>query len=331
MCFDPNREACVWTSGSFPVPRSWVHRLSERQIDEITQAVREAQRRGRAFHQLDPQSFRIPETRALLESLSREVHEYPGFAVIGGLPVERMTRDEALLAYGGLMSHLGLIVDQSKSGDMLVEVKDAGQDYSSQSRAYHSNREIEFHTDGAVLTSLLCLGEALQGGASVLVSSMAVFKEFERRRPDLVQALVRGYHHHRRGEEAAGELPYSATRIPVLSSHNGLLQCTFDRRQIRWAQEAGAPVSADESEALDLFSAITKDPPLQLHMDMQLGDIQIVNNFTVMHARTQYMDGQGKKRLLIRLWIETPDGPRTGRTVRELYVKDSRRAATTPV
>jgi hypothetical protein len=323
MHSEPNKETCVWTASDFPVSRGWLHSLSEAQVNEIMDAVHTVEHGGLPFHQLTPELFPIPKTREMLDTVGSELHGYPGFAVIGGLPVSEIPHGRCMLAYAGIMSHFGPIVDQTNSGDMSVDVKDTGVNYSQYSRAYHSNRQIEFHTDGAVLTGLLCLGEASKGGASVLVSSMAVFDELKRRRPDLIQVLEQGSHHHRRGEEQKGEKPYSETRIPIFSVHNGLLQCAFDHKQIRWAHDAGAPKLPGECEALDLFSAITADPTLQLHMDMKLGDIQIVNNFTVLHARTDYEDGEGKKRFLVRLWVETPDGPRTGRTVRELYVRAS--------
>ena len=48
-----------------------------------------------------------------------------------------------------------------------------------------------------------------------------------------------------------------------------------------------------------------------VHLDMQLapGDLQLVNNYTVMHWRTAFQDAAEpeKKRLLLRLWVTAPD------------------------
>jgi hypothetical protein len=57
-------------------------------------------------------------------------------------------------------------------------------------------------------------------------------------------------------------------------------------------------------------------------MEMRKGDIQYVNNFTVMHSRTEYRDSATQKRHLVRYWIDVPDGKRKGLTTRDLYVRD---------
>jgi hypothetical protein len=40
-----------------------------------------------------------------------------------------------------------------------------------------------------------------------------------------------------------------------------------------------------------------------LNMSLQKGDIQLVNNYTILHARTAYTDIPGKTRHLLRLWF----------------------------
>lgn len=47
-----------------------------------------------------------------------------------------------------------------------------------------------------------------------------------------------------------------------------------------------------------------------LHMDFQPGDIQLLNNHMTLHSRTGYEDHEGaaKKRFLLRLWLNIPNG-----------------------
>jgi len=42
-----------------------------------------------------------------------------------------------------------------------------------------------------------------------------------------------------------------------------------------------------------------------LDMDLQLGDIQLLSNHTILHARTEYEDYEdpGQHRHLLRLWL----------------------------
>jgi alpha-ketoglutarate-dependent taurine dioxygenase len=52
---------------------------------------------------------------------------------------------------------------------------------------------------------------------------------------------------------------------------------------------------------------MSNDPSFNVFMDLQPGDMQFVNNFHVLHARTAYEDDRaaGKVRHLKRLWLET--------------------------
>ena len=49
---------------------------------------------------------------------------------------------------------------------------------------------------------------------------------------------------------------------------------------------------------------------MKLKMDLLPGDIQILNNRTTMHAREEFHDYDEveRKRLLLRIWLNTPEG-----------------------
>ena len=311
----------VWNAADFPVRCVWVRQLPDECIDEIVQAVARAVARGKTFEQVTRDDFPLPKTAPLLAAVFDDLEYGRGFSVIGGVPVDRFTYDEALIGYAGLATHLGKLVDQSYAGAMKADVKDMGLAYGKDVRGYHSNAMLRFHTDGAVLTGLLCLGESAEGGLSVLTSSGALSNAILRDRPDLHEILVKGFHHHRRGEHAPGENPVSPEPIPVFAFYDGLLHCTYDRNQSLWAAEEGIEITPEQIEAMDYLDALMAKPEYQLHMEMRKGDVQFVNNFTVMHSRTEYRDGPGRKRHLVRYWIDVPDGKRKGLTTRDLYVR----------
>ena len=52
------------------------------------------------------------------------------------------------------------------------------------------------------------------------------------------------------------------------------------------------------------------DPAFHLSMELARGDIQFINNHTVLHARTAYEDHPEPERMrhLLRLWLVTPAG-----------------------
>lgn len=311
----------VWSAADFPVRRAWVRELSPECVEEIVQGVSRAVAAGKSFEHVTRQDFPLPKTAPLLAGVFDDLENGRGFSVIGGFPVDRFTYEESLIGYAGLSTHLGKLVDQSYAGAMKADVKDMGLAYGKDVRGYHSNAMLRFHTDGAVLTGLLCLGESAEGGLSVLTSSGAMSNAILRERPDLHEILVKGFHHHRRGEHAPGDNPVSPDPIPVFAFHDGLLHCTYDRNQSLWAAEEGIEITPKQIEAMDYLDALMAKPEHQLHMEMRKGDVQFVNNFTVMHSRTEYRDGPGRKRHLVRYWIDVPDGKRKGFTTRDLYVR----------
>jgi hypothetical protein len=312
----------VWLAADFGAPRSWLRALTAECQDEIEAGVRKAVAARKSYTDVGLADFPLPRTRAILREVFDDLENGAGFSVIGDFPVDRFTYEENLIGYAGVSAHLGKLVDQSYAGAMKADVKDMGLAYGKDVRGYHSNAMLRFHTDGAVLTGLLCLQSAVEGGLSVLTSSGALSNAILAERPDLYAVLLEGFHHHRRGEHAPGDNPISPAPIPVFAFYDGLLHCTYDRNQSLWSAEEGIVFSPKEIEAMDYLDSLMARPEYQLHMEMRKGDIQYVNNFTVMHSRTEYRDSPTQKRHLVRYWIDVPQGKRKGLTTRDLYVRD---------
>ena len=88
--------------------------------------------------------------------------------------------------------------------------------------------------------------------------------------------------------------------------------------------EEGVDITAKQFEAMDYLDTLLALPEFQVHVEMRKGDVQFVNNFTVMHSRSEYRDSAEKRRHLVRFWIDVPGGKRKGFTTRDLYVRESR-------
>ena len=66
------------------------------------------------------------------------------------------------------------------------------------------------------------------------------------------------------------------------------------------------PEFTDEELALlDLYEEIASSPELYLDMNLEVGDVQLISNHTILHARTAYEDPPqaGRGRHLLRLWL----------------------------
>jgi Taurine catabolism dioxygenase TauD, TfdA family len=347
-------DASAWVAADHPEPRRWVRQLEATHLEEIDRALEGARARPQAAAAssrvrssdrpppnakgpVDPAALSqtpseacsepssLAATRDLLRHCAHDLEHGPGFAVLAGFPVRRYGDDERRLAFRALLGQLGAIAPQTRDGATLIDVIDRERPYDHTSRGYHSNRLLPFHTDGAHCVALLCLERAYRGGESVIVSAASASNAVLAERPDLWQVLARGFHHHRRGEQGPDESPLSPEPIPVWSFRGGLLQCMYNRNPIEWAEREGVVLSDLQREALDYLDAVLARPELQLAMELEPGDVQILNNFTILHSRTAYEDRPPRRRHLLRAWLTLPESRRAGPTLLDLYVPAQRR------
>ena len=127
----------------------------------------------------------------------------PGIALLRGVPVDRYTVEETVRAYWAMMVSLGDVdpVPQNAKGHMLGHVYDLGGDASDpNTRIFTTSAAQPMHTDSADIVGLLCLAEAVSGGESQVVSSTAVYREVQRRAPELARELTRPFVWSRKGE-----------------------------------------------------------------------------------------------------------------------------------
>ncbi len=139
---------------------------------------------------------------------------------------------------------------------------------------------------------------------------MSIYNEMVRLRPDLAAELFQPFGTDRRGEVPEGMLPYFM--LPVFNEHAGYFSVIYARRYIQSAQRFPEVPRLTEAqlEALDLLDALANDERLRIDMALQPGDVQLVCNHTVLHARTAYEDWPEpeRKRHLLRLWLSPPVG-----------------------
>jgi TfdA family taurine catabolism dioxygenase TauD len=205
------------------------------------------------------------------------------------------------VAYLGLGTYWGNARSQNAEGHVLGHVKDLCDPDAP--RLYRTNKRQGYHTDSCDVVGLLCLHGAKAGGLSSLVSSVTLFNEIRRRRPDLLGCLFDPIETDRRGEVPEGQKPWFT--IPVFNWHEGLLSAIYQRKYVDDARRfSGVPPLTDrQREALDLLDELADDPALHLRMEFLPGDVQLVHNHTLPHDHTAFEDWPEpeRKRHLLRL------------------------------
>jgi hypothetical protein len=289
----------------------WTFRFSPSDIAEIEAAVKAVRARGLDIAEIRREDFPLPTLGPVLERLRTEVLDGRGFVLLRGLPVDDRPIAESAIAYWGIGTYFGSARSQNARGHLLGHVYDLGKGLSATNpnlRSYATAERQNFHIDRCDVVALLCLRCAKSGGLSSLVSSMTVHNVMAARHPDLLERLYQSFPVDRRGEVPAGKAPFY--EAPVFNEYAGSVSVLYSRLHIGSAQRfpEARRLAAEDIEALDMLSELAADPELRLDMNFMPGDIQLLHNHTILHARSAYQDWPEaeRKRHLLRLWLAPP-------------------------
>lgn len=301
---EPVRTSAAWLGKDMRANDDWQIRLTSAEVTELKSAVAHAQATGKPMGKLGRDDFPLPTLAARLAEWRHEIRHGRGFVLIRGVPVADWSEEQASICYWCLGHYLGMPGAQNPQGDLLGHVRDqrTGQDV----RYYRTNKELAVHTDTADVVGLLCLQKAKSGGLSRIASSVAVFNELLRSKPQLTARLFKPFYFDTKGEGGVKAFP-----IAPCTFANGELRSFWQSDYYREAQrfEYLPRLTTEEQELLDAYDAIANRPEVYLDMDLQPGDIQLISNHTILHARTAFEDYEDleRRRHLLRLWISLPE------------------------
>jgi Taurine catabolism dioxygenase TauD, TfdA family len=313
MNLTPVEGPAVWEGSRIDLRKEGVRVLSSAEIDEIDTAVRHLHSLGEAdFPEITPDSFPLPGLGGYLAGLGEELRFGRGFLLLRGLPRERYSLDDLGRIYAGIGAHIGRLSPQSYQGELLGHVIDVS-DIEAEARGYHAGGAQRMHTDNCDIVSLLCLRGARSGGVSRFVSAAAVHNRLLQERPELLEALYGEYVFRRMERDAEYGDGRLVKNVVIFSRDTGQLTCNVSGSYPHRAVRAGdAVMSPLQIEALEEMARISASPELYLDMTIGEGDIQFLNNRTILHGRTGYEDwpNVAERRHLMRLWLEVPSWPR---------------------
>ena len=314
----------IWTGADLAASDDWIHPLDAAMLDELDGALDAVRQRDIPWERMVKTDFPLDGTRLahLLRRINDALEKGRGLAKITGVPVARYDEADLRRLWMGIGLWLGTPVSQSAQGVRMKIIADegatVGQVYgqmhnedgssflSSYARAVSSGG-LRFHTDRTDLVGLLCVGQAAHGGLSKIASTGAIHNEMLRRRPDLLEELFRPYPRSRLGEETdGGNLVYM---LPVFDMVDGHFTSHYSRTYIEAAQKLPdvPKLTAEQEAALDLIAEIGE--AICYRMTLAPGDIQLLNNHVVYHARDPFENdpATGRVRRLYRLWLAAPD------------------------
>jgi hypothetical protein len=301
--------AKAWRGEQLERDTSWIVTLTDAELADIDRALAAAKATARPVEEIEREHFPLTVTRDTLAKAVTEMYDGRGFIVLRGLPVHRYRDEDVGLIFWGFGRYMGAPLYQNPQGEILGHVFDHGRTYGNiDVRGYETNAYLPYHTDAGDMVGLLCLRRGLEGGLSSIVSSTTVHNEIARQHPEYLGLLYNGYYYIRR-EAALTERGVSEKPIPVFGHKDGVVSCRYIRNQINaGAVKREVSLTPLEKAALDFLDEQTQRPDLRLDMDLELGDIQFINNYTTLHSRTGFVDGPEphQKRHMLRLWLKFP-------------------------
>ena len=322
---EPLPERVAWTGPALSRTDDWITCWTQAELDDLDRALRDVLQQGMGWGQFGREHFSLPAVADRLAWIDRELKSGRGFVVMRGLQTARYNLQELKTIYWGLSTHLGQVMSQNAKGSVIEHITDIGSGNVNDPnlRLYVTASAQPPHADQADVVGLLCVDRAKEGGESVIVSMMAIYNRILSEHPEYLPPLYAGFFHDLRGEGPTGELDETSdVPVPIFSFRDARLRSWFHGRKVRnGAVKRGTPLSPLELEAIEYIERLATDPEVRLDMQLQRGDIQLLNNYSALHYRTAFVDGDGHKRLMLRIWVNLDDmgefDPAISRWVRE--------------
>ncbi|CAN5904790.1 TauD/TfdA family dioxygenase [soil metagenome] len=301
----------AWTADEARRDTSWVQRLSDIEVEGFRLALKHLKTIDKPLLALEQADFPLSEaSRGALARAIDTTQGRWGMCLVKGFPVDEWTEAETKLAYWGMSLYMGVGRTQNRASQVMNDVRNEGGDYKVKGgRGYNTNAGLDFHQDSCDVVGLLCRRTAKAGGTSKVISSIKLRDEVQRLRPDLIPVLQQPFFHSYQGTQDPSQAPYY--RCPILGDDPVYFAARTNRKNTDAAQRDFDDVprlTSQQIEALDLLDELMPSPLLCFTMELERGDMQLLNNYVTLHSRTPFEDFEeaDQKRHLLRLWLSIP-------------------------
>ncbi len=302
-------QSFAWKAADLADPSRFSLVLDDAERAELRAGVEAWHGAGRPpLATLGRDAFPLQRLARRLADAEQEVRAGRGFVVLRGLPHAGFDADQYAAAVWAIGLHFGGALSQNAAGERITWVEDATATDPTP-RMYRSNLELRPHTDPTTIVALASWTRAESGGASVVASAVTVHDEIRRRAPQLLAPLYRGFHMHRLGEQAEGVSPVTERPVPIFANVDGQLSARYLRTSVVAGERAlGRELPPEAIAAMNLFDEVAADPAHRLAFFLERGEMIVINNYTVMHARTRFVNPADpeRHRRLARLWLDAP-------------------------
>ncbi|KAF9892146.1 hypothetical protein FE257_002552 [Aspergillus nanangensis] len=303
----------AWKTHDVEHDTTWILRLTPEEIAGFRSALTHAKAHPKPLLSMTQADYPLPPAsqQALTRAIATTQGRW-GMCLVKGFPVDEWSEADMRVAYWGMGLHMGVGRTQNRASEVINDVRDAGGSYKVPGgRGYNTNAGLDFHQDSADVVALLCRRTAKEGGMSKVMSSIALRDRVAELRPDLLEVLAANDWFHS-FQNAQDPVQPGFYRCPLMGETEGGYFCArANRKNTVAAQRDFADVprlTAVQEEALDLLDTIMPADEFCYSMELEKGDMQLLNSFVTLHSRTPFVDFElpDEKRHLMRLWLSIP-------------------------
>ncbi len=304
-----------WVSNSYAWTQEEIH--SESCILQISKEVEVELSRMAEEIEANPlptvlrslKQFDIPKTIELMKEVRRRLDQSPGVVVIDSMPLEKISKEQAIDIFWTIGQVIGQQVAQKWDGTIIYHVKDTGAKYEYGVRGSYTKVELLFHNDnafGKVLPNyvgLMCIRPSVEGGISRFCSLYSVHNQMLNRYPRQLERLYEPVFWDRQAEHADGEP--TVAFAPVFRYENSRLFTRANPSLVMKGYEvAETEIDAETFDAISALKEVSENPNLWFELPIERGHLQYLNNLDIAHYRSEIIDHPDplKKRHLVRSW-----------------------------
>ncbi|EEU37608.1 uncharacterized protein NECHADRAFT_53536 [Fusarium vanettenii 77-13-4] len=283
----------AWDASDFVQnPEAYTLTLTESDLLGIRTAVNHFKGLGLPRGSVDRSNFPLPEALITkFRQINDTLNNGHGFQVVRGIDPTSYSEEEHILIFAGICAH----VATHRNWFIGMFIKD-------------------FHTDvdsGPIL-ALFMEKQSKYGGNQHLSSFWTIYNSLARESPEVIRELASNWHWEMPDKENLDGPNIVLPSRPIIGKADGRLQINFAKAYLanhpQYPMNKGSPsLSPSQEAALKILTETARRHSLQL--DTKAGDLVLVNNLAMMHARDAFVDDvvSGDVRHVLRLWLQDQD------------------------
>jgi hypothetical protein len=225
-----------------------------------------------------------------IKTIKSNLYNGNGFIIIK--PIKSLNIYEQAIIPWIIGQCLGETVGQNYNDDKLYIVNDIGGKMEDGYRYSRTNQGGSIHTDGVnvkiPIDSFLLhsITEGMEGGESIIVNGISVYKYLENKHPDVMKILKENFKWEYKGVQK--NKFYSE---PILKIVNGNPEWRYLRNYIEEAAiKSSQGLSIKKIWAMDCLDSILESSFFQVRYKLKKGETLIINDRCVFHGRTSFVD-----------------------------------------